>query len=76
MEGRGSSADSGLFHRYAFLFILYKKKGALRIITFSAFDHPSSPFFKSLGITQFFDLVTYHIFFKEVKPLITLSSQK
>ena len=37
------------------------QKRALRIITFSAFDHPSSPLFKSLGITKFFDLVTYHI---------------
>ena len=27
----------------------------------TAFDHPSSPLFKSLGITKFFDLVTYHI---------------
>ena len=37
------------------------QKRALRIITFSAFDHPSSPLFESLGITKFFDLVTYHI---------------
>ena len=41
------------------IYILQKR--ALRIITFSAFDHPSSPLFKSLGITKFFDLVTYHI---------------
>ena len=34
------------------IYILQKK--ALRIITFSAFDHPSSPLFKSLGITKFF----------------------
>ena len=37
------------------------QKRALRIITFSAFDHTSSPLFKFLGITNFFDLVTYHI---------------
>ena len=41
------------------IYILQKR--ALRIITFSAFDHPSSPLFKSLGITKYFDLVTYHI---------------
>lgn len=41
------------------IFILQKK--AVRIITFSSFDHHSSPLFKSLEIIKFHDLVSLHI---------------
>ena len=41
------------------IFILQKK--ALRIITFSQYDSPSSPLFKSLQVIKFYDLVTFHI---------------
>ena len=41
------------------IFILQKK--AMRTITFSQFDSPSSPLFKSLQVIKFFDLVTFYI---------------
>ena len=41
------------------IFILQKK--ALRTITFSQYDSPSSPVFKSLQVIKFYDLVTFHI---------------
>ena len=41
------------------LFILQKK--AVRIITFSRFDHHSSPLFRSLSVIKIFDLVTLQI---------------
>ena len=41
------------------IYILQKK--AVRVITFSSFDHHSSPLFKLLGIIIFPDLVKYHI---------------
>ena len=41
------------------IFILQKK--ALRTITFSQYDSPSSPLFKSLQVIKFYDLVTFHI---------------
>ena len=41
------------------IFILQKK--ALRIITFSQYDSPSSSLFKSLQVIKFYDLVTFHI---------------
>ena len=41
------------------VFILQKK--AIRTITFSQFDSPSNPLFKSLQIVKFYDLVTLHI---------------
>ena len=41
------------------IFVLQKK--AIRVITFSSFDHPSSPLFKSLDLIKFLDLVTFHI---------------
>ena len=41
------------------IFILQKK--ALRIVTFSQYDSPSSPLFKSLQVIKFCDLVTFHI---------------
>ena len=40
---------------------LYLKKKALRTITFSEYDSPSSPLFKSLQVIKFHDLVTFHI---------------
>ena len=33
----------------------------MRIITFSQYDSPSSPLFKSLQVIKFYDLVTFHI---------------
>ena len=41
------------------IFILQKK--ALRTITFSQYDSPSSPLFKSPQVIKFYDLVTFHI---------------
>ena len=41
------------------IFTLQKK--AMRTITFSQFDSPSSPLFKSLQVIKFFDLVTFYI---------------
>ena len=41
------------------IFILQKK--AMRTITFSQFDSPSSPLFKSLQVIKFFDVVTFYI---------------
>ena len=41
------------------IFILQKK--ALRTITFSQYDSPSNPLFKSLQVIKFYDLVTFHI---------------
>ena len=41
------------------IFILQKK--ALGTITFSQYDSPSSPLFKSLQVIKFYDLVTFHI---------------
>ena len=42
------------------IFISFAKK-AVRVITFSSFDHPSNPLFKLLGIIISPDLVKYHI---------------
>ena len=36
-------------------------ENALCIITFSQYDSPSSPLFKSLQVIKFYDLVTFHI---------------
>jgi len=36
-------------------------KKAMRTITFSQFDSPSSPLFKSLQVIKFYDLVTFYI---------------
>ena len=41
--------------------ILILQKKALRTITFSEYDSPSSPLFKSLQVIKFHDLVTFHI---------------
>ena len=41
------------------IFILQKK--AMRTITFSQFDCPSSPLFKSLQVINLYDLVTIYI---------------
>ena len=41
------------------IFILQKK--VLRTITFSQYDSPSSPLFKSLQEIKFYDLVSFHI---------------
>ena len=41
------------------IFILQKK--AMLTITFSQFDSPSSPLFKSLQVIKFYDLVTFYI---------------
>ena len=41
------------------IFILQKK--VLRTITFSQYDSPSSPLFKSLQVIKFYDLVPFHI---------------
>ena len=41
------------------IFILQKK--AVRIITFSKLDSPSSPLFKSLELIKFFDIVLFQI---------------
>ena len=40
---------------------LYFKRNALRTITFSPYDTPSGPLFKSLQVIKFYDLVTFHI---------------
>ena len=40
-------------------YILQKK--AIRVITFSSFDHHTNPLFKLLGVIIFPDLVNYHI---------------
>ena len=41
------------------IFILQKK--VLRAITFSQYDSPSSPLFKSPQVIKFYDLVSFHI---------------
>ena len=46
-------------HLNQYYFILQKK--ALCTITFSQYDSPSRPLFKSLQVIKFYDLVTFHI---------------
>ena len=41
--------------------IIEKKKKAMRAITFSQFDSPSSPLFKTIQVIKFYDLVTIYI---------------
>ena len=53
--------ESGSNHEVISQLSQESKKKALRTITFSQYDSPSSPLFKSLQVIKFYDLVTFHI---------------